>query len=434
MSPVEFEGRSIQSPPNLVITISDSKMGQIGYLVIDRTVGGSASGGIRFTPDVSIEELSSLAMAMTYKWAFLNVPMGGAKAGIFATPDALDCERAELMEAFGRGMKSLVTKGVYYPGIDLGTTLDDLYAIMQGAGKPLVGEQIDGSFATALTVFETIRQVAKFSERDLRGVRVGIEGFGKVASAVAELLATAGARIIGVSTIEGMVHSKQGFDVKELLMLKENYGDQLVYHLSQDEVSAPQGLYSLDVDLLIPGARPRVIEERNVNEINAKWIVPIANAPATWEAEERLDQRGILFIPDFVANCGGILASAMRGNNFGLEDVKYLVETTFANLVFRLLDESRMRDEPFRNFVRTLTWQNHLLLCKPSDIPAGFSKRMPQLIKDRDWDGIRSRIGYRMHRNNPKNNGAIHQAALDRYAELTLGSMLNLVEAMKSHP
>ena len=162
-----FQGRPPKSPPNLAITIADADLGEIGYLVIDRTVNGSASGGIRFTPDVSIEELSSLAMAMTYKWAFINVPMGGAKAGIFAEPEKLGCERSELMTAFGLGMKSLVEKGVYFPGIDLGTTLEDLYAIMEGAGRPLVGEQIDGSYATALTVFETIRQVVIFSGKEL---------------------------------------------------------------------------------------------------------------------------------------------------------------------------------------------------------------------------------------------------------------------------
>jgi glutamate dehydrogenase (NAD(P)+) len=217
MSPVGLHGRSLQSPPNLAIIISDADLGEIGYLVIDRAVNGSASGGIRFAPDVSIEELSSLAMAMTYKWAFLNVPMGGAKAGIFAVPENLNCERSELMEAFGRGMKSLVTKGVYFPGIDLGTTLEDLYSIMEGAGKPLAGEQIDGSYATALTVFETLRQVVKYSNRELSGVRVGIEGFGKVASAVAELLAEAGATIVAVSTIEGLITSDSGLDVNDLL-------------------------------------------------------------------------------------------------------------------------------------------------------------------------------------------------------------------------
>ncbi len=432
MSPVGLQGRSLQSPPNLAITISDADLGEIGYLVIDRAVNGSASGGIRFTPDVSIAELSSLAMAMTYKWAFLNVPMGGAKAGIFAVPENLNCERSELMEAFGRGMNSLVTKGVYIPGIDLGTTLEDLYSIMEGAGKPLAGEQIDGSYATALTVFETSRQVAKYSNRELSSVRVGIEGFGKVASSVAKLLAEAGATIIAVSTIEGLITSDSGLEVNDLLKLKSEYGDQLVRHYSSGEVESPENLYSLDVDLLIPGARPRVINEENVNQIKANWIVPIANAPTTWEAEARLDEMGILYIPDFVANCGGILSSAMRGDNFDLEDVRYLVAGTFAELVFRMLQESETRGESFRDFVRAVTWQNHLILSDPNSQDVGMKQRLPQLIKDRDWDGVRSRIGYRIHRRNPQANGAIHQSALDRYAELTLGSMIDLLKSIES--
>jgi len=432
MSPVGLQGRSLQSPPNLTITISDADLGEIGYLVIDRAVNGSASGGIRFTPDVSIEELSSLAMAMTYKWAFLNVPMGGAKAGIYAVPENLNCERSELMEAFGRGMNSLVTKGVYIPGIDLGTTLEDLYSIMEGAGKPLAGEQIDGSYATALTVFETSRQVAKYSNRELSSVRVGIEGFGKVASSVAELLAEAGATIVAVSTIEGLITSDSGLEVNDLLKLKSEYGDQLVRHYSSGEVESPENLYSLDVDLLIPGARPRVINEENVNQIKANWIVPIANAPTTWKAEARLDEMGILYIPDFVANCGGILSSAMRGDNFDLEDVRYLVAGTFAELVFRMLQESETRGESFRDFVRAVTWQNHLILSDPNTQDVGMKQRLPQLIKDRDWDGVRSRIGYRIHHRNPQANGAIHQSALDRYAELTLGSMIDLLKSIES--
>lgn len=427
-----FVGRSEMSPPNLVITIADVKLGEIGYLVIDRTVNGSASGGIRFTPDVSIEELSSLAMSMTYKWAFLNVPMGGAKAGIFADPEDLHCDRAELMEAFGRGMKALVAKDVYFPGIDLGTTLDDLYAIMEGAGRPLVGEQIDGSYATALTVFETVRQVAKFSNRELSGVRVAMEGFGKVASAVGELLEQAGATIVGISTIEGMIKSEGGLNVEQLLNLKEEFGDHLVHQYPEVDVDLPEKLYSLDVDLLIPGARPRVINEENVRQIRAKWIIPIANAPCTWEAEKRLDEKGVLYIPDFVANCGGILSSAMRGDHFDLDDVRYLVSTTFAELVFTLLQESERRGESFRDLVRSVTWENHLILSNTVTRSSGMKKRIPQLIKDRDWNGIRGRIGYRIHRRNPQANGVIRQSALDRYAELTLGSMIDLLNSIRS--
>jgi glutamate dehydrogenase/leucine dehydrogenase len=325
-------------------------------------------------------------------------------------------------------MKSLVQKGVYFPGIDLGTTMEDLQAIMSGAGRPLVGEQIDGSYATALTVFETIRQVAKFSNQELGGVRVGLEGFGKVASAVGELLADAGAKIIGVSTIEGVIDAEHGLNVQDLLKLKQDFGDHLVQHYPGTNVQPPENLYSLDVDLLIPGARPRVINEMNVNQIKAKWIVPIANAPATWDAESRMDEMKVLYIPDFVANCGGILSSAMRGEHFNLEDVRYLVRTTFAGLVFTLLQESAQRGESFRDFVRSVTWQNHLVLCDPGSKPVGLKKGLPKLLRDKDWDGMKRRIGYRVHREYPKTNGLVHQSALDRYAELTLGSMIDLLE------
>ena len=433
MSELFAQRRPPKSPPNLAVTIADADLGEIGYLVIDRTVNGSASGGIRFTPDVSVEELSSLAMAMTYKWAFLNVPMGGAKAGIFAVPEELKCERSELMAAFGRGMKSLVTKGVYFPGIDLGTTLDDLYAIMEGAGRPLVGEQIDGSYATALTVFETARQVVKYSQKDLSGVSVAIEGFGKVASVVAELLADSGATIVGISTIEGSISSNSGLDIQKLLELKKEYGDHLVHHYPSGELNESGKLYSLDVELLIPGATPRVINEGNVRQIQAKWIVPIANAPATREAEEILDGMGILFVPDFVANYGGILSSAMRGENFDLEDVRYLVETTFSDLVYALLQASDLRGESFRDFVRLVTWQNHLKLSDPNKKIPGMRDRIPQLFKDKDWQGIKRRIGYRIHQRNSASNGVFHQSALERYAELTLGSMFDLLESIKNH-
>ena len=196
-----------ESPPSLAMTISADGLGVIGYLVVDRAVGGSASGGTRFARDVSIAELTSLARSMTYKWAFLNVPMGGAKAGVFAYPRQGCCKRSQLMEAFGRSISPLIQQKVYYPGLDLGTRLKDLQAIMQGAGSTLAGEHFDSSYATALTVFETIRQVSIFHRWDLRGLRVALEGFGKVTSSVAEMLQNAGAIVVGVSTREGTITS-----------------------------------------------------------------------------------------------------------------------------------------------------------------------------------------------------------------------------------
>ena len=157
--------------PHLIIEVQDPKWGLLGYVVIDRPVHASASGGVRFSPDVNVNEISALARSMTYKWAFINVPMGGAKAGICADPSALGCDRIDIMEAFGKAIAPLVQRKIYMPGIDLGTTLEDLYSIMQGAGKPLTGNQIDGSAATAFTAFETIKQVMIFHNTALDGLK-----------------------------------------------------------------------------------------------------------------------------------------------------------------------------------------------------------------------------------------------------------------------
>jgi glutamate dehydrogenase (NAD(P)+) len=411
------------------MTVSDDKLGDIGYLVVDRTVQGSASGGVRFAPDVSIPELTSLSRSMTYKWAFLNIPMGGAKAGIFAVPDQVHCQRSELMEAFGRGISSIVHERVYFPGIDMGTTLEDLYSIMQGAGKPLDGEQIDGSYATALTVFETIRQVSYFCGKGLDSVRVALEGFGKVASVVGKMLHDAGATLVGISTIEGAITSNEGFDPQGLLQLKELFGDCLVHHAGT-EVMPPEDLYSLDVDLLIPGARPWVITEDNADEIKASWIVPISNAPSTPESEKQLSERGVLFVPDFIANCGGILSSAMRSNHFSLDDVQHLVTTIYAHLIFNMLQESSRRGLRFGEFAREIAWQNHLNLKKSESIFARSTDKAAELIKTQDWVGVKQRIAYRAHRKRPQWNGAIRSSALARYADLTLGGAIDQLKTM----
>jgi glutamate dehydrogenase (NAD(P)+) len=419
------------SPPNLVMTVSDGKLGEIGYLVVDRTVAGSAAGGTRFAQDVSIAELTSLARSMTFKWAFLNVPMGGAKAGIFADPGQLGCKRSELMEAFGRGITSLVQKNVYYPGIDLGTTPDDLHAIMQGAGNPLVGEQIDGSYATALTVFETIRQVSIFHGWDLRGLRVALEGFGKVASSVGKMLQNAGATLVGVSTIAGTITSSNGFDFQQLLHLKELFGDDFVHHAGGSEVQSPEMLYSLDVDLLIPGARPWAINESNVDDVKAMWIVPISNAPTTSAAEAKLNERNVQLVPDFVSNCGGILSMNMRSHDFHLDDVDQLISTTFAGMVFDMLTKSAQRGENFTQFAREIAWRNHLSMTSPEHRSNGARKKASRLILNKDWDGIKQRIAYRAHRRQSQLNGSIHQSALARYAEMTLGEVVHQMDAIQ---
>ncbi len=413
------------SPPQLLIEVNDDRLGRLGYLAIDRAVQSRASGGVRFSADVSPAEVASLARAMTYKWALLNVPMGGAKAGIVVTPEQLNCDRNALMEAFGRAIAPLVRQQVYYPGIDLGTTLDDLRAIMRGAGRPLPEQQIDGSRCTGLTVFEAIRQVSRFNGLSLTGLRVGMEGFGKVASVVAELLARAGAKLVAVSTIAGAIVSEEGLDVSRLSSLKGEHGDRLVMHYPGARVMAPEALFGQSVDVLVPGARPWAIRADNVDEVQTRFVVPISNVPITPDAEQTLIARGIMVVPDFLANCGGILASAMLSDGFDLDDAHRVVEGPFAAMVMGILRSACQRGQTVGNTARAVAWQRHLELNGLATVQAGRFEQFQRAWREAGVGGIQRRLAWRIYHYWPGLHETIRRSATDRFAELTFGVTLS---------
>jgi len=415
------------SPPNLVIEVFDEALGKLGYVVIDRLVHGMSAGGVRWGRGTSPDELASVARPKTYKYAFLNVPMGGAKASIVADPHQLGCDRVTLMEAFGRSIAPLVRQHVYDPGTDMGTTLDDLRAIMRGAGRPLAGQQINHSFYTGLTVFETIRQLTRFNGLELTNLRVAIEGFGRVGSVVAQLLAQAGARLIALSTSRGALVAEGGLDVSRLLSLKQQYGGQLVHQYPGAQLMTRDALFTQHVDLLVPGARAHVIHAGNAAQVQAKLIVPIANAPVTPEAEQMLITRGVVVMPDFVANCGGVMAVDVWGTGFDVEDICHMVEVTFAEVVTSILQTARREGQPVGEIARTLAWQNYCELNKSAPIPSNRIGRVSQVLKSQGLSGVWRRLAWRAHHRWPRLNGAIRRAAVDRYTEMTLGTTLTRV-------
>jgi glutamate dehydrogenase/leucine dehydrogenase len=420
---------AIPDGPSLRVEVGDDVRGALGFVVIDRTVHGVASGGVRLAPDVSADELAALARSMTYKWAFLSLPLGGAKGGIRADAGLQGAERDGLMRAFGKAIAPLVRSRVYLPGIDLGTTLDDLRNIMAGAGLPLPPAQIDGSRCTALTVFETIRQVVRFSGREVTGLTVALEGFGKVGSQVAQLLDQAGARVTALATVHGMVADPGGLEVPVLLRLKEIYGDALVNHLEGRPCLPAAQLVTQEADVLVPGARPWVIREDNVDRVQARWIVPIANAPITPQAEARLADRQVVVVPDFVANCGGIFAGELLANGFGLDDGQAVIEGEFARLLVALLGEAARSGRRLADEARALAWRRHLALDGASPSPASQGARLLHLLQSEGAEGIRKRSAWRIHRVWPQADGAIRAAAAERLAEMTIGRTLQDLQA-----
>ncbi len=418
------------SGPLRSIRIADDSLGLLGHVVIDRTVHGTASGGVRWVPGITEGELAALARTMTLKWALLSIPMGGAKAGLSVDVQTMTTRRDQVMEAFGRATAGLIKDRVFLPGLDLGTTLDDLRTIMAAAGQPLSVDQIDGSAATALTVFECIRQVVQSSGVDLVGLRVGLEGFGKVGASLAQLLLQAGARLTALTTVEGGVAAENGLEIGRLLELKERCGDGLVKHVVGATRFQPADLPGQPVDVLIPGARPWLIHVGNVESVRARWIVPIANAPVTPDAEVRLSARGVMVVPDFVANCGGILASDLHSHGFTLAEGRVVIEGTYARLVRSLIQAAGRSGRSVGDEARILAWRRHQALAlPPSPSSRGRSARPWVVLQRQGARGLWWRFAWRLYRAAPKLSGRVRAAALARMQDMRLGATVRALTA-----
>ena len=281
-----------------------------GFVVIDEFVSGRGTGGIRFTESVSLDEIARLAREMTLKFAFLRMPSGGAKAGMVVAPDLSNEQRKSLSLRFGEAIGDLIRDGKYVAGLDMGTDLTDMAAIMAGAGitdgtgTAEVG--IDSNYYTAMTVLASADGLLEARGRSLKGTTVLLEGLGKVGSNLLQLLSDSGAKVVGASTLSGAIYAGDGLDVGKLLELRQTEGDDCVLHYPGLAPMVATDLFLQEADLLIPGGGADSINASNVNQIAAKFIVPIANISATLESETELYKRGISYIPGFVGNSGGV--------------------------------------------------------------------------------------------------------------------------------
>jgi glutamate dehydrogenase/leucine dehydrogenase len=300
--------------PEKIVHVYDPVTGMKGVVVIDCTaLGMMTGGGIRMLPDITTQEIFQLARAMTYKFGTLGVPLGGAKSGIWANPKVSGDERKNIMRAFGRAVKPLILAGLAF-GADIGTEAEDLDFVFEGAELPpqgtgLMAEKKDGepieNHVTGYGVVVAAEAACDIAGIDIKGASVAIEGFGKVGGGVARYITEAGAKVVALSTIEGMILNENGLDVDLLLERRKKVGDKAIAEYEKAEHLDKEEIFSLPVDILIPGARPYVIDEKNVREVKARVISSIANIPITDEAEEALFQEGVLIVPDFVSNAGG---------------------------------------------------------------------------------------------------------------------------------
>jgi glutamate dehydrogenase (NAD(P)+) len=285
-----------------VIDLTDNRIGLEAFVVIDHELFPVGVGGTRMLPDVDLGEVARLARAMTWKFAACRVPYAGAKAGLrFSGGD-----RAALLDVY---KKALEPHGdVFVTGPDMGTDPADF---LRGDEDPLPlwAKMHEGLGMDDLATGHGVKAAAEAGlrhlGRTLEGARVAIEGFGKVGAGTARACARAGAMIVAVSTVDGLLADPRGLDVEQLLELRRRYGERFVEHGSRPARSREQ-LFDLDCDVLVPGARPDSITADLAERLCRQVVAPAANVPYATGTIEILHWRGIVAIPDFLSNSGGV--------------------------------------------------------------------------------------------------------------------------------
>ncbi len=333
--------------PERIIEVYDAKTGMWGVLVIDNTALGPGKGGVRFVPDITTEEVFGLARAMTWKNALADIPFGGAKSGIRG--DSKKINKDLYVKAFARMIKPFVPE-FYIAGPDMNTTEHEMAIITNeiGTSNAATGKPSDmGGLphelgSTGFGVFHSALIAIKFAKLDLNNVSVALEGFGNVGTFVMKFLTGHGVKVVAVSDSKGTIYNEKGLDYNELMETKARSGTVTAY--KNGKVLHAEDLFRLKVDVLIPGARPNVINAKNVNDVKAKLIVEAANIPIDYETEKILMKKGVLIIPDFVANAGGVISSYCEWRGYNEKEMFKIVEEKIVRNTQLVLDKTIAND------------------------------------------------------------------------------------------
>ena len=296
-----------------------------GFRIQHNNARGPFKGGIRFWPSVNINEVKALAAWMTWKCSVVDIPFGGSKGGIIVDP--MKCSKGELKrltEEYTKAIVSVIGPYIDIPAPDVGTNAEIMLWIMETynrlknngdkkelaivTGKPVEhGGSLGRREATGRGVAIATNEAVQHIGMDLKNCSVIVQGFGNVGSTAARILAEMGARIVGVSDVSGGIYNPEGLDI-----------DKLIEHVQKQKVlkgfagvkeELVKGILELECDILIPAALENQITKENAGNIKAKVIVEGANGPTTVDADRILRERGVLIIPDIVANSGGVIVS-----------------------------------------------------------------------------------------------------------------------------
>ncbi len=329
--------------PEYVVRVYDPKIGMEGFLVIDSTVLGPGKGGVRMTSAVTEEEVYRLARVMTWKTAIMDIPFGGAKAGIIWDGGSLE-KKKEFIQSFARAIASLTPeKYITAPDINTGEIEMQWFVEATGDWRSATGKPskyclkfmgIDTkkcgipheAGSTGLGVAESARVACDLKGIDIKGARVAIHGFGNVGSFAYKFLQKMGAKVVAVADSSGAIFDEHGLADDELVNISMDPKKHIKDYPNPSAQISAEKFWEVETDILIPASTTDVINESNKDNIKAKIIVEGGNIPMQEEIEKELFQKGILIVPDFVANGGGVVSSYAEYMGYAQEKAFELLE------------------------------------------------------------------------------------------------------------
>lgn len=293
-----------------------------GYRILHNNVRGPGKGGIRYSPEVDMDEVTALAMWMTFKCSLSNLPLGGAKGGVNCDPSKMSTGELErLTRRFTSEIIEVIGPEKDIPAPDMNTNsqvmawIMDTYSMQFGraipgvvTGKPIeIGGSLGRTSATGMGVSFVLREFIKRKKIDLKDLKVVVQGFGNVGSWAARTLYDWGLKIIGVSDITGGIYDPSGLDINDLLEYVK--GNKNLKEYPKGKKISNKELLELNCDILLPCALENQITTENAPNLKCKYIIEGANGPTTPEADKILESRGIEVVPDILANSGGVICS-----------------------------------------------------------------------------------------------------------------------------
>jgi len=317
---------------NLPVRMDDGSVRTFkGYRVHHNIDRGPAKGGIRFHPDVNMDDVKALAFWMTFKCAVVGIPFGGGKGGVIVDPATLSKNELEnLTRRYCAELVDLFGPDSDVPAPDVNTNAQimawifDTYSMHKRqhlpgvvTGKPLeLGGSVGRNKATAQGMVFCVREAANHLKINLNQAKVAIQGFGNAGSFAAKLLSEDGAKVIGISDVSGAYYNPDGIDIVKALETCRNNKRWLLQGLEKntkvEKLDNPMKVLELDVDILIPAALENQITDENAPNVKAGIIAECANGPVTPEADEILDKKNVFILPDILCNAGGVTVSYLE--------------------------------------------------------------------------------------------------------------------------